>query len=505
MDFTNFFRNFLTRRVAAAESWRGTGIVSAQLRQLAWLTARGADTAYGRSLGLRKTADYDRYRRTVPVRGYADLRPMVMRMVGGEANVMWPGRCRRFAQSSGTSDGRSKYIPVTADSLRRNHYRGAGDAVAHYLHNYRDSHIFAGKGFILGGSFASTLDTPRHVRAGDLSAHLIQAVNPLVNLFRVPSRRVALMADWTEKVPALVEASRHAHVTNISGVPSWFLTVLRAVISAEGARTIHDVWPDLEVFFHGGISMDPYRSQYAAITDPQRPMRYVETYNASEGFFAVQDLREPGAMLLILDAGVFYEFIPLDQTEEEFPAGAVPAWGVEQGRTYALVITAANGLWRYPIGDTVRIASTDPLRIAIAGRTRHYINAFGEEVMVYNTDRALTRTAARHHCTPLDYTVAPVFADGGRRGRHQWLIEWETPPADRAAFAADLDAALQDENSDYAAKRAGGIFLDPAEVLDAPRGLFSRWLASTGRLGGQRKVPRLSNDRALMDALLSMR
>ena len=503
-DLTFLARLVGGRRVAAARSWRGGGIMRAQLSQLSRLTRRMAHTVYGHTYGLTRTADYGLFRDTMPLTAYEDLRPWVMRMVGGEADVLWPGVTRRFAQSSGTSDGRSKFIPVTDASLRANHYRGAGDAVWHYLANYPDSRMFGGKGFILGGSFATALDTPPGVKAGDLSAHLIECVSPLVNLFRVPGKEVALMEDWTLKVPALVAASRNSDITNISGVPSWFLTVLRAVMADAGAATIHQVWPNLEVFFHGGIAMDPYRSQYAAITDPRRKMRYVETYNASEGFFAVQDLRQPGAMLLLLDAGVFYEFLPLDADGREVAAEAVPAWGVEEGRTYSLVITAPNGLCRYRIGDTVRIVSADPLRIAIAGRTKHFINAFGEEVMVYNTDAALTRTCARHNCHCLDYTVAPVFANGGRRGRHQWLVEWAKAPQDAAAFAADLDAALQEENSDYAAKRAGGIFLDPLTVTAAPRGLFDRWLATTGKLGGQRKIPRLSNDRRIMDTLLAM-
>lgn len=497
-------RMVLGRRVAAARKWRGGNIARVQLRQLSQLTRNGARTKYGLALGLSRTADYGLYARTVPVTDYSRLRPWVMRMVGGERDVLWPGVCRRFAQSSGTSDGRSKYIPVTPASLRLNHYRGATDAVAHYLSNYPDSRMFSGKGFILGGSFATQLTGIRAgVRVGDLSAHLIEAVNPLVNLVRVPARRIALMEDWTAKVPALVASSRQRHITNISGVPSWFLTVLRSVMADAGAQTIHDVWPDLEVFFHGGIAMTPYRSQYDAITRPGK-MRYVETYNASEGFFAVQDLREAGSMLLLLDVGVFYEFIPLDETGEPYPAGAVGAWQVEQGKTYALVITAPNGLWRYPIGDTVTIVSADPLRIRIAGRTRHYINAFGEEVMVFNTDAALTEATARHHCQALNYTVAPVFAAGGHRGRHEWLIEWTTPPADPGAFAADLDTALQGQNSDYAAKRSGGIFLDNLTVVNARPGLFDRWLGATGKLGGQRKVPRLSNDRTLMDTLLRL-
>ena len=502
LNLTPLARLVLSHQVKNARSWRGDNIRHVQLRQLDMLTRKGERTGYGKANKLKHTADYAAFAATLPVAGYPEIRHLVMAMVDGVPDILWPGVCRRFAQSSGTSDGRSKFIPVTADSLRLNHYPGASAAVAHYLANYPDSRMFSGRGFILGGSFATQLQVPEGVKAGDLSAHLIEACGPLVDIYRVPPRDIALMEDWTQKVPALVNASLRANVTNISGVPSWFLTVLRAVIAEAGVNTVHDVWPNLEVFFHGGIAMDPYRSQYAAITDPDR-MHYVETYNASEGFFACQDLREPGSMLLLLDAGVFYEFVPLDEADDPHPAHAVPAWEVEEGRTYALVITAPNGLWRYPIGDTVRIVSRDPLRIAIAGRTKAFINAFGEEVMVHNTDAALTRTCHAHGCEALNYTVAPVFADGGRRGRHQWLIEWATPPADTAAFAADLDRALQDENSDYAAKRSGGIFLDPLEVIDARPGVFDAWLASTGKLGGQRKIPRLSNDRHIIDAILS--
>jgi hypothetical protein len=286
-------------------------------------------------------------------------------------------------------------------------------------------------------------------------------------------------------------------------VPSWFLTVIKEVIKAEGAQTIHDVWPNLEVFFHGGISMQPYRSEYARLTDPER-MHYFETYNASEGFFAVQDRDEAGAMLLLLDAGVFYEFVPLDEADDTHPAHAVAAWQVEEGKTYALVITAMNGLWRYPIGDTVRIVSADPLRIVVAGRTKHYINAFGEEVMVYNTDAAIARACADTNAAVANYTVAPIFAEGGNHGRHQWLIEWLRKPADIATFARILDEALQAENSDYQAKRAGSIFLDQLTITEARPGLFDDWLASTGKLGGQRKVPRLSNDRTIITAITNL-
>lgn len=468
--------------------------------ELARLLARAADTEWGRRHNYRALRSYEDYVRAVDVTPYEELRPLVMRMIAGEPDLLWPGRTLRYAQSSGTSDGKSKYIPVTDDSLRLSHYRGGADVVAHYLTLYPSSRLFSGKSFILGGSFANELDLPQgsKVRVGDLSANLIDNINPLANLVRVPSKQIALMADWHEKLPALVRAASHADVTNISGVPSWFLTVLRSMLDYCGATEIHEVWPHLEVFFHGGIAFGPYRDQYNAIIDPAR-MRYLETYNASEGFFAVQDTLESRAMLLLVDAGTFFEFITLDNPA----ASPLPAWQLEPGRIYAMIISSANGLWRYPIGDTVRVESVNPLRITIAGRTKHYINAFGEEVMVHNTDAALARTCAELDCDVLNYTAAPVYTTSGHRGRHQWLIEFARMPRSLDEFAARLDLNLTRENSDYQAKRAGNIFLDPLEVVVARPGLFDDWLESTGKLGGQRKVPRLSNDRKIMQQMLA--
>lgn len=490
-------------RLRAAASWRGR-VDEVQRRVLDAIVGAGRHTEWGRLHGLGSVAGYEDFRRAIPRPvPYDELRPLVMRMIAGERNVLWPGRCRWFAQSSGTSDGRSKYIPVTADSFRLIHYRGARHTVAHYLDNVPSSRVFNGRAFILGGSFANELSPPRGVRVGDLSANLITRMPAAAELLRVPSRRIALMADWTRKLPALIEASaRCPDITNLSGVPSWFLTVAKGVLELTGAATLHDVWPRLEVFFHGGIAFGPYREQYRRITDPRR-MHYLENYNASEGFFAVQDDLASPAMLMLLDAGQFFEFIPVRQALDPEPE-IIPAWEVKRGETYALLLTAVNGLWRYPVGDTVRIESTDPLRITVVGRTKHFINAFGEELMVYNADNAIARACAIHHCDVANYTAAPVYAGNRTRGRHEWLIEFSRPPASTAGFAATLDTELQKENSDYQAKRQGNLFLDPLSIVVARRGLFADWLASTGKLGGQRKVPRLSNDRRFIDSMLRL-
>ncbi|MDE6378100.1 MAG: GH3 auxin-responsive promoter family protein [Duncaniella sp.] len=511
IDFTPIVRPWFLHKAAGMQSWRGA-TRKVQLEQLRYLLSRGAATSWGASRGLdspaavRSLADDALpalLERVQPrVQSYPDIRADVMRMVGGEKSVLWPGVTRRFAQSSGTSDGKSKYIPITDDSLRLNHYAGGTLSVAQYLRLHPGSHLFGGKSFILGGSFANELDLPPGVRVGDLSATLIDRINPLANLVRIPAKPTALLADWSVKLPALIEASLREDVRSISGVPSWFLTVLRGVIERAGAGSIHDVWPRLEVFFHGGISMEPYREQYAHITRPGA-MNYLETYNASEGFFAVQDSLESRAMGLLLGAGIYFEFIPLAEVDNP-DARPLPAWEVEPGKVYSLVITAPNGLWRYTPGDTVRVESVEPLRITVAGRTHSFINAFGEELMVENAEAALSRVCREMGCTIANYTAAPVYAGDHSRGRHEWLIEFDKAPASIEEFADRLDSALQDVNSDYQAKRYKGIFLDRLSIVEGQRGVFERWLALTGKLGGQRKVPRLSNTRVPIDTLLSL-
>ena len=474
-----------------------------QQGELVKLVETAALTQMGRRYDFSTCRTYSDFASRVPLHRYEDLRPMIMRMVDGEAGVLWPGRTWSFAQSSGTTDGRSKYIPITRQALRRNHYQGASDVVAHYLNLNPQSRIFSGKALILGGSFANELQLKPGVQVGDLSATLIQNINPLANLFRVPSKQVALMADWSEKLPALVEASMHQNITNLSGVPSWFLTVLKQVLERTGKSCIHEVWPNLEVFFHGGIAFAPYRQQYEAICDMSR-MHFLDTYNASEGFFAVQTDWDDTAMMLLLDIGVFYEFLPIEQTDSTEPE-VYPIWEVEPARTYELIITACNGLWRYRIGDTVTVTQLNPVKIKIAGRTRSFINAFGEEVMVHNTDQAITQAAQQTGAQVLNYTVAPVYADDHQSGHHQWLVEFAVQPADLKQFITLVDKHLQQANSDYQAKRAGSIFLAPPTLVVAQPGLFDRWLASTGKLGGQRKVPRLSNDRHIIEQMLTFK
>lgn len=505
IDLTSIIRKGFERLAARTDLW-ALASDDLQMDVLRSLLKRGADTEYGRqhdfSNILKSQNVYSAFT-SVPLMKYEDMRPLVMRMIRGEKDVLWRGRCRDFAQSSGTSGGKSKFIPITNDSLYGNHYRGSADVVAHYLRQVKETKLFSGKSFILGGSFANTLGIKSgRVHIGDLSATLIRRINPLANIVRIPDKKTALMPDWETKLPALVKAAANQNVTNISGVPSWFLTVIHHIMESKGVDKISDVWPNLEVFFHGGISFEPYRDEYKRITDPSK-MHFLETYNASEGFFAVQNDFSDSSMLLIVDKDVFYEFIPVEGDDKR----PRPVWEVEKGKVYEMIISSSNGLWRYHLGDTVRVTDRLPVKIKIAGRTKSFINAFGEELMEDNAEKAMAEACERCDCAIINYTAAPLFAENGKRGRHQWLVEWEKAPADEKQFALILDEELRKLNSDYDAKRSHTIFLDPPEVITAPAGLFDRWLKSAGshKLGGQRKVPRLSNNRELMEKLLSLR
>lgn len=505
MNFTPLARPYFLKVASRTDSWkeRSAEIQTAQLRQL---LSQAADTLYGKESGFKEILNsrdiVGAYREGVRTVGYEDIRTLVMHMILGEEDVLWPGKCTNFAQSSGTSGGRSKYIPITPRNLSQAHYKGAKDCVAHYLRANPDSRIFSGKGFVLGGSFAHQLKISNpDVRIGDLSATLIRRINPFANFFRVPDMKTALLPDWKDKLPALVKASKFENITNLSGVPSWFLAVIKEVMKARGVNKISDVWPNLEVFFHGGISFEPYREIYEEITDYSK-MHFVETYNASEGFFAVQNDPHDRAMLLIIDNDIFYEFQEIGNPQ----SSPVDVSGVVPGKIYELIITSSNGLFRYRLGDTVKVESVNPVKITVAGRTKTFINAFGEELMEDNAEKAMAAACSICGCSISNYTAAPVYATEGRRGRHQWIIEWAKSPESTEKFAQTLDSELKKLNSDYAAKRAHTIFLDPPEIISVPVGTFERWLqcVGTGKLGGQRKIPRLSNDRKIASQILAI-
>lgn len=473
-----------------------------QDRVFARLMREASSTEWGRRYDYAHMTSYDDYRCRVPLQTYDDIKPYVERMRQGEQGVLWPTPVRWFAQSSGTTNDKSKFLPVSREALRDIHYRGGMDCVALYLRSNPQSRFFSGKGLILGGSHRP-LHNLRHSLVGDLSAILIENVSPAVNFIRVPSKRIALMSEWESKIEQMARSTMNANVTNLSGVPSWMLVVLKRVLQLKGATCIDEVWPHLEVFFHGGVSFTPYREQYASLFASPERMHYVETYNASEGFFGIQDNPSDPSMLLMIDYGVFYEFVPLEELDRDQPR-AYRLEEVEPGRNYALVISTSCGLWRYLIGDTVRFTSVRPYKFVITGRTKHFINAFGEELIVDNAERGLARACRETGAQVLDYTAAPVFMDERAKCRHQWLVEFSRQPDSLVRFAAVLDETLRQLNSDYDAKRYKDIALQPLQLVVARPGLFHDWLKQKGKLGGQHKVPRLSNDRRYIDELLAL-
>ena len=466
---------------------------------LKYLLANGRHTAYGRQHGMGGMNGYEDFAAGVPLNTYEELKAGIDRMRHGEANVLWPGVVKWYAKSSGTTNDKSKFIPVSHDGLKNLHYKGGTDAVALYLRNNPKSRMFDGKGLILGGSHSPNYNV-RNSIVGDLSAILIENINPLANLVRVPKKQTALLSDFEVKRDRIAHETLHKNITNLSGVPSWMLSVLTRVMELSGKQHLQEVWPNIEVFFHGGVAFTPYRKQYEQlITTPY--MHYMETYNASEGFFGLQSDPTDPSMLLMLDYGVFYEFIPMDEFDNPHPT-VVPLTGVQVGVNYAMVITTSCGLWRYIIGDTVKFTSTNPYKFVITGRTKSFINAFGEELIVDNAEQGLAYACQKTGAEVLEYSAAPVFMDGNAKCRHQWLIEFSRQPDNLQAFAQALDSKLQQLNSDYEAKRYKDITLQHLEVIQARAGLFNDWLKSRGKLGGQHKVPRLSNSRTTMEQLL---
>ena len=464
------------------------------------LIAAGRQTEYGRQHGFNSINNYDDFARLVPQNSYEELKGDIDRMRHGEANVLWPGRVKWYAKSSGTTNDKSKFIPVSEEGLKHIHYRGGKDVVAFYLQNNPQTRMFDGKGLILGGSHQPNYNV-HHSLVGDLSAILIENINPLANLIRVPKKQTALLSDFEVKRDRIARETMHQNVTNLSGVPSWMLSVLVRVLELSGAKTLDEVWPNLEVFFHGGIAFTPYRHQYEQIIRSPR-MHYMETYNASEGFFGIQNDPTDHAMLLMLDYDVFYEFVPLDELNQHVRTHVVPLEGVEVGRNYAMMISTSCGLWRYMIGDTIMFTEKNPYKFIITGRTNYFINAFGEELIMDNAERGLAYACEQTGAEVLEYTAAPVFMDEHAKCRHQWLIEFARAPKDIGEFEQILDKKLQQLNSDYEAKRSHDITLQHLEVIVARKDLFNDWLKMKGKLGGQHKIPRLSNERKHIEELL---
>ena len=495
MSLTQIVGKVFVPRQHALERYQQEG-EALQRAVLNHLIQSAKDTEYGRNHAFAAVKGYDDFISQVPVNTYEELKGDIDRMRQGETDILWPGRVKWYAKSSGTTNDKSKFIPVSNEGLQKIHYAGGRDSVAIYLRNTPQSRLFDGRALILGGSHAPNYNLKDSL-VGDLSAILIENINPLANLVRVPKKQTALLSDFEVKRERIAREAMNKNVTNISGVPSWMLSVLTCMMEMTGKKHLEEVWPNIEVFFHGGVAFTPYRKQYEQlITSPR--MHYMETYNASEGFFGIQDDPTDKSMLLMLDYGVFYEFIPMDGGDP------VPLWGVETGKNYAMVISTSCGLWRYEIGDTVQFTSTNPYKFIISGRTKHFINAFGEELIVDNAEQGLAYACEQTGAEVLEYTAAPVFMDANAKCRHQWLIEFSKRPQDMQQFADLLDKRLQEINSDYEAKRYKDITLQHLEIIEARPNLFNDWLKLRGKLGGQHKVPRLSNSRESIDQLLKL-
>ena len=449
MSLTRIIQPIFASRRRALDKYQ-TQAEQLQMQVLHRLVNKAKDTEWGRNHGFASVSSYEDFAKTSDVNTYEELKLAIDRMRQGESDILWPGKVRWYAKSSGTTNDKSKFIPVSKDGLKDTHYAGGRDAVTWYLRNNPQSRIFDGKALILGGSHVPNYNTKNSL-VGDLSAILIENINPLVNLVRVPKKSIALLSDFEVKRNLIAQEAIKQNITNLSGVPSWMLSVMTRVLEISGKDNLVDVWPNLEMFFHGGVAFTPYREQYKRLI-PSDQMHYMETYNASEGFFGVQDDPTNPSMSLMVDYGVFFEFIPMDEIENPNPK-VVPLWGVETGKNYAVVISTSSGLWRYMIGDTVRFTSTNPYKFLITGRTKFFINAFGEELIVDNAEVGLAEACKQTGAEVLEYTAAPVFMDTEGKCRHQWLIEFSRMPNDLVAFSQILDKTLQQVNSDYEAKR----------------------------------------------------
>jgi len=472
--------------------------VQEELRQS--LVDKAKNTEFGKTYGFNCIKNAKDFSERIPLHGYEDLEPYICRMRAGEENILWPSEIKWFAKSSGTTNSKSKFIPVSKESIEDCHYKGGKDLLSVYCHNYPAKNIFEGKSLMLGGSHEiSALSNSMH--EGDLSAIIVENLPFWVQLQSSPDKDIALMSEWEKKIDLMAEQAIHENITSLSGVPSWGLVFANKVLEKTGKSNLQEIWPDFELYIHGGINFKPYKKSFDKLF-PQG-INYLETYNASEGFFGIQDDPEKEDMLLMLDYGIYYEFIPLENINEEHPE-TVNLSEVEIGKDYALVITTNAGLWRYLIGDTIQFTQKTPYRFIISGRTKHFINSFGEELMVHNAEKALQQVCIMSDTEVVDFTAAPQHISDGKKAYHEWLIEFKEAPKDLSNFIHQFDLALKSVNSDYEAKRYKNMILEEPKVHIATKGLFFNWMKKRGKLGGQNKVPRLSDKRIYLEELLEM-
>ena len=460
-------------------------------------------TELGKKWGFKSIKSITEFQNRVPVHTYDDFRPYIERTMQGEQNVLWPTKIEWFAKSSGTTSTRSKFIPVSEEALEGCHYKGGKDLLSIYFNNYPDAKMFTGKALAIGGSHQiNEIDAKGGSKYGDVSAVIMANLPFWARVLRAPSLETALMGEWDAKIERMAEETMGENITNISGVPTWTIVLIERILEKTGAKNILEVWPNLEVFIHGAVAFTPYEQIFKKLI-PSDDMRYMEVYNASEGFFGIQDQKNSKEMLLMLDYGVFYEFIDMQEIESENPK-VLTLEQVEEGKNYALLITTNGGLWRYNIGDTVKFTSTNPYRIKITGRTKHFINAFGEEVVIENAERAIAEACKATGAEIDNFTAAPKYFGEKGRGSHEWVIEFVKQPDNLDRFSEILDKTLREVNSDYDAKRYNDMVLTPLIIHNAPRGTFHQWMKKRGKLGGQNKVPRLSNTREHLDDILEM-
>lgn len=457
-------------------------------------------TEFGRKYKFNKLFSLKEFKKNVPIHEYDDIKPYIERMMNGEENVLWNTPINWFAKSSGTTSDKSKFIPISEESLQQNHYQASKDVLSNYYKHFPSSNLLTGKGLVVGGSHQiSKLN--EDIQYGDLSAVLMQNTPFWGQWLRTPELSIALMDEWESKIEMLAQSTAEENVTSIAGVPTWTLILLKRILEIKGKSTIKEVWPNLELYINGGVSFIPYREQFDKIIGEN--INYLEIYNASEGFFAGQQKPDDDGLLLFTEHGIFYEFLPVEEYGKPNPQ-TIGLRDVEIGKNYALVISTTGGLWRYLVGDTVQFTSLDPYKIKVTGRLKHYINAFGEELIVDNSDRAIAIASEKTGAIVADYTAAPIYFGDNNNGAHEWLIEFENEPQNFNAFVVELDNALQGCNSDYEAKRHKNIALQLPIVHKLTKGSFSGWLKSKGKLGGQHKVPRLSNERKIVEEIKNL-
>ena len=500
MPFDTVFSWIIKKRIDQIEHFTNNPI---EAQQAVWdsLLVNAKDTQFGIEHGFVSISSYRDFKNNIPLRTYEDLFPYIEKSIQGQENILWPGKTSWFSKSSGTTNAKSKLIPVTQEAIQDCHYKGGKDLLSIYYHNNPGAKLFSGKHLILGGN-TSVNKLNESSYFGDLSAIIVKNLPFWAEIRRTPNRQITLMENWEEKILKMAEASLNEDVKIIAGVPSWMMVLLNKIIEVSDGKSFQEVWPNLELYMHGGVNFEPYRNQFDSFLGDNK-VNYYQTYNASEGFFALQDLNNSLDLLLMLDYGIFYEFIPMSQYNDE-ASTAIPLSEVKTGIDYALLITTNSGLWRYLIGDTVRFTSLDPYRIKITGRTKHYINVFGEELNIENVEDALKLACEKTNAIISDYTVGPIFMKDKKSGGHEWIIEFQEHPENMNYFTEMLDNSLKSINSDYEAKRYNSMTLAMPKIHVAKEGLFYDWLKKRDKLGGQHKIPRLSNSRDFVDELLKL-